>query len=315
MAQVVTSPREWLECLWWDRSNEHVHQATYQLFPDFQIPVRCQDGLSVDDKSTSKADNSGDIIEPPHVINLKEIKKSKKKRKQARSRHVKRKTVSDTDQNDEEALCTSLNIPKQQYKTCVKTNIEGQITTLNLNSMERNTIFLQSSVFNHLSNLDLFNNHITEFPSCICDLKCLKDLQLSKNKIKCIPETIGKLKNLVKFSVESNKITVLPKSICDIVALRELYLSNNALTKIPGNIGNITNLTTLAIGSNKIFWLPKSISKLKKITLINAENNRIRTIPKSFVKLSCLRWFDITGNSLFDTPIFLDRIKTLRVKY
>ena len=312
MAQVVTSPREWLECLWRDRSNKNPHQATYQLFPGFQTATACQDGDTVDNKSATKAENSVDIIEEAAPVMLKEMKKTKRKRKHSRSRHGKREGVPT---HDEEALSTSLNITKKQYKTCVKTNNEGRITSLNLNCLEKNTFFIQSTVFNHLSNLNLFDNNLTEFPSCICNLHCLKDLQLSKNQIKCVPETVGKLNNLVKFSIQSNKISVLPKTICDIEALTELYLSNNALTSIPGSVGNIKNLTILAIGGNKLFWLPKSIGKLKKIQSINAQNNRIRCIPKSFAKIACLRWLDVTGNNLFENPMFLGKNKTLRVKY
>ena len=310
MAQVVTSPKEWLECLWRDRSNKNPHQATYQLFPGFQTPTACQDGHTVDDKSATKEENSVDIIEEAPVI-LKEMKKTKRKRKHARSRHGKREEAP----NKEEALYTSLDITKQEYKTCVKTNNKGQITSLNLNSLKKNTFFIQSSIFNHLSNLNLFDNNLTEFPSCICNLHRLKDLQLSKNQIKYVPETVGKLNNLVKLSIQSNKISVLPKSICDMEALTELYLSNNDLTSIPGSVGNIKNLTILAIGGNKLFWLPKSIGKLKKIQSINAQNNRIRCIPKSFAKIACLRWLDVTGNNLFENPIFLGKNKTLRVKY
>jgi Leucine-rich repeat (LRR) protein len=320
MAQHVISPREWLESLWRNRFTEHNHLSAhvYQLFPVVNAtPVLHEDATCSVVKEDVSTPSSDDIVEESTLVITSRENKKKRRRKQARSRHGKHGAPRDDDVTnyEEETLCTMLNISKRDIKSCVKTNNQKQIISLNCNSMGKDNFFIQHSIlFNNLSRLDLFNNSLSEFPSCICDITCLKDLQLSKNNLKCIPETVGNLKNLVKFSIQSNKIYVLPKSICNLLALKELYVSNNALTKIPGNIGSIKNLTTLAVGGNKIFWLPKSIGKLKKIQLINAENNRIRTIPKSFAKISCLRWLDLTGNDIFEAPIFLDKNKNLRVK-
>ena len=59
---------------------------------------------------------------------------------------------------------------------------------------------------NNLTNLDLNNNKITEFPPDILKLKKLSTLNLQNNDLNSIPNTLGLMNNLVRLNIEGNPL-------------------------------------------------------------------------------------------------------------
>ena len=59
---------------------------------------------------------------------------------------------------------------------------------------------------NNLTNLDLNNNKITEFPPDILKLKKLSILNLQNNDLNSIPNTLGLMINLVRLNIEGNPL-------------------------------------------------------------------------------------------------------------
>jgi len=120
-------------------------------------------------------------------------------------------------------------------------------------------------VFNHLGyvvGLSLKNLGLEQIPENIYNLKELKILDLSLNKLRDISRSIGKLKYLEILYISHNLLSKLPKSVRRLKFLRELYLSNNQLTIIPKSIGNLLMLQTLHVCENKVVSIPKSIKNL-----------------------------------------------------
>ena len=58
----------------------------------------------------------------------------------------------------------------------------------------------------NLTNLDLNNNKITEFPPDILKLKKLSTLNLQNNDLNSIPNTLGLMNNLVRLNIEGNPL-------------------------------------------------------------------------------------------------------------
>ena len=58
----------------------------------------------------------------------------------------------------------------------------------------------------NITNLDLNNNKITEFPSDILKLKKLTTLNLQNNDLNSIPNTLGLMNNLVRLNIEGNPL-------------------------------------------------------------------------------------------------------------
>lgn len=91
--------------------------------------------------------------------------------------------------------------------------------------------------------MHLSTNRFIEFPTVICELKSLKFLDLSSNRIEVLPNEIGKLAP----------------------TLETLLLYDNLIEKLPETLCQLVNLQTLWLGSNEIKRLPRDFYKLKKL--------------------------------------------------
>ncbi|CAE7569066.1 lrrc39 [Symbiodinium natans] len=91
-----------------------------------------------------------------------------------------------------------------------------------------------------LQYVDLSYNQLTSVPAALMQCRSLKELNLSHNKMRMLPEEYG-----------LNK-------------LKKLFLSFNELSALPTNIGTSKELEKLRITSNQIKKLPYSILKLWK---------------------------------------------------
>jgi len=112
-------------------------------------------------------------------------------------------------------------------------------------------------------------------------------LKLKKCK-KCdsLPQALFQLKNLRELNVSRLKIKQLNESIALLSQLEYLNISQNKLTKLPASIGNLLELKVLIINRNKIEELPESIANLKQLTQIDAWDNPIYVLPASISKLA-----------------------------
>ena len=90
----------------------------------------------------------------------------------------------------------------------------------------------------------------------------LQWLDLSKNRLKEIPATLGLLKNLKKLILYKNKIEALPPEIGQLEDLRELVINQNELETLPEEIGNLKKLRYIDMWSNNITHLPQSMTDM-----------------------------------------------------
>ncbi|CAM8908202.1 unnamed protein product [Rhodiola kirilowii] len=78
--------------------------------------------------------------------------------------------------------------------------------------------------------------HRIFFHDCILWHLQLVLLNVSKNKLTNLPESIGSCFSLEELQADNNMISVIPSSICNLVHLKSLCLNNNNVDAVPRNL-------------------------------------------------------------------------------
>jgi len=116
--------------------------------------------------------------------------------------------------------------------------------------------------------LDLKNCGLNKFPDEIFNYPDIKTIDLSndsycdenmKNTLKVIPESISKLRNLIKLNLSDNQITSIPEEIIKLRSLKYLDVSKNKLTHLSEKIANMPSLQILNLEENPFDFLPPEI--------------------------------------------------------
>ena len=119
----------------------------------------------------------------------------------------------------------------------------------------------------------------TEFPN-------LQLLDLSKNRLKEIPDGIGLLKNLKKLILFKNRLDTISPEIGKLEELQELIINQNELVSLPEEIGNLKKLRYIDMWSNNITRLPNTMAEmyaleevdLRVIVMTEAEQEDIKLL-------------------------------------
>ncbi|XP_026164861.1 leucine-rich repeat-containing protein 18 [Mastacembelus armatus] len=136
--------------------------------------------------------------------------------------------------------------------------------------------------------LTLSNMGITIFPKCLLKLTNVDELDLSRNLIQKLPDTIGNFLSLRWLDLHSNKLESVPESIGNLVGLTHLNLSNNHLTSagLPSTVGFLTSLKSLNLGMNHLDTLPTTMMDLSNLQELGLFDNLFITLP-DFLKALC----------------------------
>lgn len=170
-----------------------------------------------------------------------------------------------------------------------------------------------STNFESLSRLYLDANFLTELKNL--SLTCLKVLSLSLNNIEFIDTSTIHLPNLTTLDLSKNKIKQIPNDFSkSFPALKELNLSDNFIKEFPVNDGSIPlTIEKLTIYNNEIDVIPgyfKLFNHLKELTI--AYNN-LRLVPELPESLQILRVNDNKINEI--TPQKLPQLQSLHLFY
>ena len=164
-------------------------------------------------------------------------------------------------------------------------------------------IQLPQNIFNDLKNLmklDLSYNKLLCVPKKIGDLQNLQHLDLSNNKIVTLPKTIGKLKALIDCYLENNQLSSLPYEMKNLQNVETVDLSNNKLNRTIKWLGYLKNLDYLDLNNNELPSLPQKIAKLKKLETLYLKNNKLSYLPEDIEDLKYLTYLDLSGNKFND---------------
>lgn len=121
-----------------------------------------------------------------------------------------------------------------------------------------------------LGQLQLNDNALTEWPY-LGKAVHLQLVDLAKNDLTAVPESISHLEALTTLQLRWNKITTLPETAFSrLTQLETLDLERNNVESIPASLGTCMNLRVLILSGNKIRTLPiqlMSLTQLEKVAL------------------------------------------------
>ena len=160
----------------------------------------------------------------------------------------------------------------------------------------------------------------------------LTDLDLSQNYLTDFPYEIFHLFNLNKINLNNNLINKLPRRLIlnNNLKLKEILINHNQLTTFSSEFNLPKKLNLLSIENNKLtkFYLNKKVNKLKKIQLhgneiskidflftknqieyLGISNNQLECIPDCFSKLTSLKQLYLQNNPIKkEFPEFLSNL-------
>uniref|UniRef100_A0A8C6NJU4 Leucine rich repeat and sterile alpha motif containing 1 n=1 Tax=Nothobranchius furzeri TaxID=105023 RepID=A0A8C6NJU4_NOTFU len=93
----------------------------------------------------------------------------------------------------------------------------------------------------------------------ISTLSTLKILNVEKNHLKVLPESIGKLQLLQTLNVKGNRLSELPPSIGSLRSLRTLDVSDNKVMQLPKALAHIRTLESLTLDAAAMTFPPASV--------------------------------------------------------
>ncbi|PAA76358.1 hypothetical protein BOX15_Mlig007814g3 [Macrostomum lignano] len=153
-----------------------------------------------------------------------------------------------------------------------------------------------------LTKLCVYENRLAALPATFAQLATLKHLDLSNNRLVCLPDNLlTDLLQLEVLNLSNNQLESLPR-LGPLSHLLDMYLSNNRLTALPDGIDRpeLSSLLSIRANNNSIEALPPSLSRLPCLRVLDLENNRVTELPADVSGCAKLRELNLKGNKIAD---------------
>lgn len=135
------------------------------------------------------------------------------------------------------------------------------------------TLPIRIFLLKQLKILSILRSGLRQLSEHICELEHLRVLHLSGSRITMLPESIGKLKNLVEFDLSGcSELNLLPESLSNLSNLTHLELGGTAICVLPISIGNLTKLEYLGISKTDVRGFHPSIYSLRALNRFMADD-------------------------------------------
>jgi len=145
-------------------------------------------------------------------------------------------------------------------------------------------INLKALKIGFVENIKVFEN--------VDKLKNLETLLLTESGLTSIDKIVN-LKKLKYLNVSSNKITTLNEKIGDLKNLEHLDIGDNDIKTLPETMSNLTNLEYLDISSTGISEIPEFLNKFPKLEYIDFSYNN--NLKGKILTNDSLKWCYYTG--------------------
>ena len=152
----------------------------------------------------------------------------------------------------------------------------------------------------------LVGGDLEGFPSAVCQLNKLTDLNLNGNeKIKEIPPgACGKMKRLRQLDLRGCGLTCLPNDLDQMVNLETLSLGDNSLSHLCNGLKNMTKLKRLWLDNNPFESLEEEFpfDTLVNIKYLHLANTNMKTLPGGIGQMVKIKKIWLQGNQLECLP-------------
>lgn len=150
--------------------------------------------------------------------------------------------------------------------------------------------------------MDVSRNDIQDIPESIGSLRALQMADFSSNPIARLPPAFSKLKSLSVLGLNDMSLTSLPSDFGTLTSLTSLELRENLLKELPASISELSKLERLDLGDNEIESLPVHIGKLPALTELWLDHNQLQKLPPEIGQLRNLAFMDLSENRLEYLP-------------
>jgi len=168
---------------------------------------------------------------------------------------------------------------------------------------------IEEEIINPTGELDLIGLNLTEVPKEVFQLKHLKELNLSENRIKKLKPFLG-FNQLLTLDLSSNLLSEIT-NLGPLKRLKYLSIINNQLSKIQ-NINHLVNLGTLDLDNNQILEI-EGLEGLINLVTLSIYGNQISEI-KHLGSLRNLQHLYLESNNISELKN-LEGVNKLKVLY
>jgi|TARA_B110000116_G_C16794111_1_gene565558 Leucine-rich repeat (LRR) protein len=117
--------------------------------------------------------------------------------------------------------------------------------------------------------LNLSKKKLKVLPEALREFTEIVELTLNRNRLTEIPAWISEFTKLEVFRADKNKLNTFPICLLQIPSLKEIHLGDNYITSIPIDIDNLQNLESLHLWSNLIRQFPASLSDITSLQILD----------------------------------------------
>ena len=104
-----------------------------------------------------------------------------------------------------------------------------------------------------------------------------------QNRIKWLPEVVGRLTALTELRLHHNELEELPPEFAYMKSIKRLWLNDNKLTKCPDAIGELTTLEMLSLSRNPFKELTTGVGKLIRLKDMMLDSLELTVPPNEIV--------------------------------
>lgn len=149
--------------------------------------------------------------------------------------------------------------------------------------------------------LNLSHNRLSCLPDAFACLQQLRVLFLSDNAFTELPAVLGRLPHLRMLGIRANRVeAIVPGALAP--SLRWLILTDNCLRDLPADIGACRGLRKLMLAGNQLSQLPVELGRCRELELLRLSANRLESLPDWLLELPQLRWLALGGNPCSPAP-------------